>query len=403
MYCSTSIENIILLKTPIHDIGILAKCQKLKKLSLCWVEVVYIYPLTYCENIEELVLRCCATDISPIADFKKLRSVVVDGRLNGLIINRLDILSRIPTLESIEISNTSIQGCINNSFILGIKNLRSLRLRSVRDLVISDFSFLAKLEKIEELSLGDIHIENGNSINDFINCENIKNIDISLHNINDFSFLARCRKLGSAEIHGEFSDLSLLLNSKKTIKELNFMNCQITNIECIRHFRDLVCLNLWGNPVKNFKPIENCKNIEHLLLNRCHNLSEISFITELKNLVSLRISSTNTCDISSIMYCEKLECLHISNTYVSDLSPVTRCLKIESLDITHILASNIFVIEKCKNIISLGINYSKIIGNIHILAKLKKLELLILRDEQIVYEDIHALKENLPGVFIDWN
>ena len=93
-------------------------------------------------------------------------------------------------------------------------------------------------------------------------------------------------------------------------------NCQLGNLEFLRHAKNLKMLSMWDQGELDCTPILQCENLKVLDL-RGSCISDIGEIGQLTNLQTLALDDTNIAKAGDIVNLKKLKHLDIRNTPLS--------------------------------------------------------------------------------------
>ncbi|MBN1973478.1 MAG: leucine-rich repeat domain-containing protein [Sedimentisphaerales bacterium] len=102
---------------------------------------------------------------------------------------------------------------------------------------------------------------------------------------------------------------------------------------------------------------------------------DLSPLTNLDNLQSLNISSTQVADITPLANLKKLNILNLGDTQVSDIKPLANLKNLQELNLGNTQVSDISVLAKLTNLRILYIMGTKV-RDISVLTNLTKLQLL---------------------------
>ena len=127
-----------------------------------------------------------------------------------------------------------------------------------------------------------------------------------------------------------------------------------------------------------------------MLLLGNNNISDISALSELKNLTQLWLSSNNISDISASSELKNLDRLNLYNNNISDISALSGLTNLHTLWLQDNNISDISALSELKNLNTLTLN-SNNISDISALSELKNLDRLSLYNNNI--SDISALSE----------
>ena len=209
-----------------------------------------------------------------------------------------------------------------------LSNLTSLKILDIWNADFRNVDF-SKLNKLEELNIGNVKINNIEQIS----C--LKNLK-SLHIYNSYG-ISNFEKLPIDNL------TSLILTNNENIKSLDLT----------QNFNKLTELNLQNCKIEDLKFIEKNTNLINLNLNN-NNIKDISSISNLTKLQSLYLSGNKIENISALESLSKLMNAYLDNNYINDISPIGQLKELKYLDITKNpinVNSNTFTetTEKLKN------------------------------------------------------
>ena len=176
-------------------------------------------------------------------------------------------------MEKDDIKGLSL--CTKKAYELYCELVKKLKIKEhIEESNITNIKF-GKYKDLIELNLGG--------------CENIK----------DYSFISKLEKLENLHLcYTNISDISFL-EKINSIKELNLKECEnIKDYSFISKLEKLENLNLIDTNISDISFLEKNKNIKELNLGGCINIKDYSFISKLENLENLNLRDTNISDIS---------------------------------------------------------------------------------------------------------
>ncbi len=164
---------------------------------------------------------------------------------------------------------------------------------------------------------------------------------------------------------------------------------------------NIIGLSLFGNQIKDIKPLANLTNLTSLdFVN--NKIKDIKPLANLTNLTSLHLSGNQISNITSLEYLTSLTSLHLSSNQISDITPLANLTNLTSLYLRFNQISDITPLEYLTNLTSLYLDYNKI-KDITPLANLTNLTSLDLSGNQI--SNITSLEylTNLTGLNLSSN
>jgi len=175
------------------------------------------------------------------------------------------------------------------------------------------------------------------------------------------------------------------LQNFKKLTILQVQSEKLTDISCVTEIKNLRRLYLFGTHLKDIEALKNMTNLTHLGLGGINingpgssgDLYDITPVAKLTGLKSLTIRDCQVSDISIINNLTNLNSLWIYKTRVSDLSPVA----------------------ELSNLTDLRVHYNRI-ENINCLQNLHKLQYLAVSYNYFPPEQVDDLKKELPNCYI---
>lgn len=189
---------------------------------------------------------------------------------------------------------------------------------------------LQKLSKLNELDLFSIDLENLGFLSSLQQLEKLYLSDIIIINLDDnetvietFSIIATLTNLTTLSMIDCHLNNASFLSNLTQLKDVNLASNNITNIDVLMGFNNLKDLWLHNNKISDFSVLESLahpEKITHLSLGRNDNLSDISFLSDYKNIVRLHLQENKIKDISSLKCLTKLSELNVEGNLISDIS-----------------------------------------------------------------------------------
>lgn len=226
--------------------------------------------------------------------------------------------------------------------------------------------------------------------------DNLENVSKAISGIKDYSEIYF--QLRDAKV----SDLSFLteLTNLKKLQIIPF--CQIDDYSALGNISVLEELTLEYPGISDVSQLDGLKNTNLKDLWISHSsISDISFISSLKNLENLHISYTNVEDISSLRSLTNLKYLSFCRN-VKDISPIADLTGLESLSFDYYNSDCVNTLSKLTNLKRLEV-YIIENNDISSLGNLSGLESLrISYGFDIEQDEIDALEKALPNCDIHY-
>ncbi|MBD5112405.1 MAG: leucine-rich repeat domain-containing protein [Ruminococcaceae bacterium] len=153
---------------------------------------------------------------------------------------------------------------------------------------------------------------------------------------------------------------------------------QITDISFVSEMKDLKSFSVGSQNIVNLDLLKNCKKLETLYLFDT-NLTNLDILTGNTELRALDIKWGNPVrDISGLRKLGKLELLSILSSEITDISPIGSLGSLTFLDLSCGSISDISVLADCKSLKRLSLIDCKQVTDISPLAELKYLEEILI-------------------------
>ncbi len=147
-------------------------------------------------------------------------------------------------------------------------------------------------------------------------------------------------------------------------------------------------LQLYGKEISDISALAELKNLIELNLVN-NNITDISALAELKNLRNLNLAHNNISDISALAGLEKLEYLRLDNNHISDVSALRGLWRLDSLQLGENEIVDISALAELTNLTALDLSDNQI-SDVTGLAGLLKLYSLGLDGNPV--EDVSVLE-----------
>lgn len=153
---------------------------------------------------------------------------------------------------------------------------------------------------------------------------------------------------------------------------------QITDISFVNEMKDLKSFSVESQNIVNLDLIKNCKKLETLNLFHTQ-LTDLDILVENTELRHLDICTGNPVrDISGLRKLGKLERLSISSSELTDISPITSLDSLKSLELSCGSISDISMLADCKSLKRLSLIGCKQVADISPLSELNALEEILI-------------------------
>jgi Leucine-rich repeat (LRR) protein len=256
-------------------------------------------PLSSLPSLEELYLNGCTglVDPEPLADLQKLRILVLDGCGALKEFGWLASLSRLQTLSLNDCEVYSLAFC---SALLALRSLRANSVRGVRDISsISTCNHLRRLEMKFALSRSErLVLSSSGSLREVALSGAVRVADLEALGAQLSLQKLHVTGLAGLEDVGVISELT-------DLRELSFVDVDsLSDISDVANLVRLRTLDLSGSSIEHLNAIRNLTRLEHIRLDRCHRLIDISALLELRRLKSVSMLDgvpANPMDLEQLM------------------------------------------------------------------------------------------------------
>ena len=205
------------------------------------------------------------------------------------------------------------------SDLTGLEHAENLQTLALPANQISDISPLKNMKRLESLNLGDCQISD---ISPLENVDNLRWLALPGNNISDISVLKNMKNLKVLYLWvNPILDI-LPLASLSQMEHLDLGAChQISDISPLAGLTQLLSLNICCNKVENISPLANLTQLKYLNLRGCR-ISDISPLANLTQLIELRLNDNRISDVNPLANLTMLEVLQIQNNRITDFSPL---------------------------------------------------------------------------------
>jgi small GTP-binding protein len=175
---------------------------------------------------------------------------------------------------------------------------------------------------------------------------------------------------------------------REKVTALDLSNSQISDISALQTLTNLVHLDLRYNEISDISALQRLTNLTTLDL-RYNQISDISALQTLTNLTDLYLSNNQISDINALQTLTNLTTLYLRNNQISDISALQTLTNLTDLYLSNNQISDISALQRLTNLTHLYLGSNKI-SDISTLQKLINLRNLHLNSNQI--SDTSALQ-----------
>ena len=125
-----------------------------------------------------------------------------------------------------------------------------------------------------------------------------------------------------------------ILKLNKSLNVLWLNNNQISILDYLNGFENLLELRLDGNAIHDLEPIADLKKLSTLVINQ-NMITSLRNITKLENLIQLNLGSNLISEVSDIKNLINLKYLNLANNHLEDLIPLIRLENLRTLNLNN--------------------------------------------------------------------
>lgn len=281
-------------------------------------------------NLEVLLLdhEKNLVSISQLSGKTKLHTLSIAGcSLDSTDIN---VLGSLTALETLDLSDNSLTS------ISALSNLTTLKYLYIARNGISDLSALSALTSLEML---DASYNRLTEAPDLENGATIKSLCLGSNAISDISTMHRYTNLTYLDLSQNNIKSAKTLAELTALESLTLSSNSIANFDFLSSLKKLTYLDVSSTSFVNIKSVKDL-NLTYFSANDT-GLASISGLENMKELISLGISSTNVSDLSPIKGLDLLGSIDISYCNIKDLTPLSTLkglysVKANGVDLTGI-------------------------------------------------------------------
>jgi hypothetical protein len=231
----------------------------------------------------------------------------------------------------------------------GIENLVNLASLNLRNNHLDDISLLAKLTKLESLDLRNNSIVDISPLANMVRLQYLNlHSNSAIRSIEPLASLTSLKKLILGNI--PIGEQAQIIGSLTAIEYLNLRNCDLQDIDFLTPLTRLTHLNLYANPqIRSIKAISGLSQLETLILADLPLNEQAHQLSILQKLSYLNLRNTNLSDISFLADLKDLEYLNLhSNPRIQDIQALEQLTKLK-----HLILRNVPVNDQAEILASL--------------------------------------------------
>ncbi|MDG1138699.1 MAG: hypothetical protein P8N49_04190 [Opitutales bacterium] len=203
------------------------------------------------------------------------------------------------------------------------------------------------------------------------------------------------------EPYGGLSVLQQIKKAKESgATDLVLLSNNISDLTPLAGLTNLVQLNLKENNLSDLSPLSELTSLLTLDVEE-NEISDLSPLANLDNLINLAVGGNKVTEILALSNLLNLVELDIENNQISDLSPLSSLTNLEQLKLHDNNLSVISPLSSLEKLIELDIGNNEI-ADISALTNLPVLSELQLDGNPITASQKAMLEEALPNTYISW-
>jgi small GTP-binding protein len=177
------------------------------------------------------------------------------------------------------------------------------------------------------------------------------------------------------------TDRGFAVDKAGNVVLLNLASFNLSDISVLSGLTQLINLNLSDNDVSDISSLSGLAQLTTLSLRNTH-VSDISVLSGLTQLTTLSLRNTHVSDMSVLSGLTQLTSLNLSNTELSDLNVLSGLTQLTSLNLSNTELSDLNVLSGLTQLTSLDLSYNKL-SDISVLSGLTQLTTLNLASTNV--------------------
>lgn len=214
-----------------------------------------------------------------------------------------------------------------------LKNLSYLQKLTIDGCGAADFSAIASLTQLTELTIRNCILTSGD-MEAIGQVSNLVKLTLENCSVSDISQLAHNKNLVELDLSNNtiqnLSGLSLL----SQLRSLNLSHNALTNLNDLSALNALETLDVSHNSLPSVSPLAACTGLKQLNLS-VNLLTSLSGLETLKNLTYLDASYNHLNDVTALAGCDALKQLDISNNKLTNISALASLVKLQNLNFSR--------------------------------------------------------------------
>ena len=211
--------------------------------------------------------------------------------------------------------------------------LTYLRSLTIQDGADSDLSCLSKLTSLEELTVTNCRLDDG-EIAAIGALSSLQRLTLSGCSLTNISALEPLTKLVSLDLSGNTIRNITILHGMTGLQALSLRSNAVTDLSSLSGLTALTKLDVSYNSLTSLDPISGISALQEL--DASHNqIGSVTGLSSLTNLTSLSLANNALIDAASLSACTKLTTLDISNNTLTDISALRTLKSLITLNFSY--------------------------------------------------------------------
>ena len=226
-----------------------------------------------------------------------------------------------------------------------LQYLSFLETLSINDFSGSDFTFLASLNNLTQLSISNTAITQ-ETLTTIASLPQLKHLTLNNCSLSGIKPLENAKTLVSLELPNNALRSLDALSGLNTLKHLDLSHNAISNLSAISSITSLESLNIAHNALTTLAPLSSLTSLKELNA-EFNSISDLGQFSNLTELTHLYLNNNQLSSITPLESCVKLNELNISTNTIKDISVLSGAIFLHSLDFSfnEVSALPDFVVE----------------------------------------------------------
>lgn len=277
--------------------------------------------------------------VSPLFDTSYLLVGVVQEidfvspELEALVREELYLSDSSPILSSDVWKITELEIPLTVSDFTDLQYFENLQTLIIRNSVVEDYSFMARLFSIETLEITDSVVPD-EAMKYIGLLPELKHLNLARCGISDISALSSAANLVTLDLsQNSIGDISALESAEK-LEVLNLESNAVSLLSSLTKMSALSELNISRNNLSSLDPLENSTELVKLTTDD-NQLMDVSVLLSMPKLTYFTASNNRIGDVSYLADCTQMTHLDLSNNRLTAIDAIANMTALEYLDISY--------------------------------------------------------------------